>query len=116
MLGDTGNLSLILGERSIMDWDDLFPTCFELAVEVERGGNFALEKVENGHSAIGFYSEQVNAWSTCADIDHRIVELYALGKEKSTCLICASTTCQIFTLPSSPAEMAKEGLGANETL
>lgn len=78
MLGDTGNISLILGESSIVDGYDFFPICLGLAVEIKRGGNLALKKVENSHSSISFYRKQVNAWSTCADIDHRIVQLNAL--------------------------------------
>lgn len=100
VFGDTGNFSLVLGEGSIVDGHDFVFFRLGLAVEVESGGNLALKQVENGHSSIRFNGQQVNAWSTCVDIDHRIVQLNALGYEKITCFICASITCQILILPS----------------
>lgn len=116
LFGDASNFSLVLGEGSIVNGHYFISFRLGLTVEVESRGDLALKKVENGHSSIRFNGQQVNARSTCADIDHRVVQLNALGYEKITCFICASITCQIFIFPSSPAEIAKVGFRANDTL
>lgn len=73
VFGDTGYFSLILGKGSIVDGYNFVSFRLRLTVEVESGGDLALEKVENGHSSIRLNGQQVNARSTCADIDHRVV-------------------------------------------